>query len=108
MFQQIKDSLESAKESRDVERLKQLIVTNLKILRSTDSSGNNLLHYAASYGNKEFTQFLLNSGVQINAVNNLGQTALHSAVTNNQDQIVYILIEKVTVNLILILLPCRV
>lgn len=44
-----------------------------------DENGYTLLHAAASYNQLEILRFLLNSGVNINATDNDGDTALHYA-----------------------------
>ncbi len=44
-----------------------------------DELGNSMLHVAAQNGNKRLIKMLLRRGVQINAANLQGQTALHYA-----------------------------
>jgi ankyrin repeat protein len=101
MLKELADLVETAKESEDLAKLKNAIRNvssgeeDFSKLKVSDSSGNTLLHRAASVGNHEICEYFIQSGCSINAVNNLGQTALHAAATNNRDRIIKLLLEKV-------------
>lgn len=92
---QIIELLQNATEPKEIEKLKQITRENPKLITSTDSSGNSLLHTSAHVGNTEFMSYLIDSGIQINTQNQLGQTALHVAVAANQVDAVKLLLEKV-------------
>uniref|UniRef100_A0A8D8WUP2 Oxysterol-binding protein-related protein 1 n=1 Tax=Cacopsylla melanoneura TaxID=428564 RepID=A0A8D8WUP2_9HEMI len=52
------------------------------------------LHLASYFGHKSVVEFLLDQGVDINAVNDAGDTALHKAAFVGREDIVCLLISK--------------
>ena len=65
------------------------------------NNNNNLLHDAATIGNYNLVEKLIEKGANVNGVNNIGSTPLFSAVKTNNLDIVRLLIEKgADVNLI--------
>ena len=54
-------------------------------IQDTDPGKNTLLHIAVKTGKREIVQFLLNKGLDINALNNFGETPLHVACGKNKD-----------------------
>ena len=63
-----------------------------KTIRSTDGSGNTVLHYAAEWQYQKAIKSLLEKGADINARNANGETCLFSAVKTNNPQIINILV----------------
>jgi len=59
-----------------------------------DTEGNTLLHIACQCGNKRAVKFLLKQGAQINATNQLGNTALHYCYANMFLDLVAYLVSK--------------
>ncbi len=59
-----------------------------RTIRSTDGSGNTVLHYAAEWEYKDAIEALLIKGADINAKNANGETCLFSAVKTNNPQII--------------------
>ena len=98
--QKIETLLESSKEDKDIETLKELLNSDAaevgKLVNASDAGGNILLHSAAAAGNKEFAVHLLQLGSKVNHQNHIGQTPLHLAVTNNHVDMVEFLISMVT------------
>ncbi|HJK87174.1 MAG TPA: ankyrin repeat domain-containing protein [Candidatus Megaira endosymbiont of Nemacystus decipiens] len=65
------------------EIVKNLSETELKSLLNTkDAEGSSLLHYAAGIGSLGMSEYLLNKGADLNAVNNDGSTVLDAAIHN--------------------------
>lgn len=58
---------------------------------AVDSSGNSGLHYAAGYGRKELTEYLIKVGAAVGQSNAQGQTPLAVARINRQAPIVELL-----------------
>jgi len=58
---------------------------------AVDSSGNSGLHYAAGYGRKELTEYLLKTGAAVNQSNAQGQTPLSVATMNRHNVVIGIL-----------------
>ncbi|MBN1552604.1 ankyrin repeat domain-containing protein [bacterium] len=69
--------LNRALASRSIEMLKYLLQQGLDPAQK-DTAGNTVLHYAARYG-LEQTRIILESGVDVNAVNHRGETPLFNA-----------------------------
>jgi ankyrin repeat protein len=53
-----------------------------------------MLHCAAIGGNEAIVQLLLNQGVNIEAKDQYGQTALHSAAWNGNQNIVRLVLDR--------------
>ena len=65
------------------EIVKNLSETELKsLLNAKDAEGSSLLHYAAGIGSLGMSEYLLNNGADLNAVNNDGSTVLDAAIHN--------------------------
>ncbi len=63
--QQIESLIETGKEGKDLEKLRDLVELNPnkeKLISSVDHAGNTLLHVAASCGNKDFVSYLIDKG----------------------------------------------
>ena len=52
------------------------------------------MHVTASYGHKNATEFILDSGANINAIDDQGRTPLFEAVRSREKVIVELLIDK--------------
>ena len=59
-----------------------------------DKLGNTPLLNSAENGHKETVQLLIEKGVDVNANNHEGQSALHFAVISGHDEVVRVLIEN--------------
>src|SRR5690348_10973116 len=92
---QIVQFVEAATEAHDLERLRVILTEDRSLLSNVDSSGNSLLHIASATGNSTLVTILLELGVNIDLVNHLGQSALHVAVTNNREDVVELLLQRV-------------
>jgi ankyrin repeat protein len=57
--------------------LEELILTQKEPIDTQDNAQNTPLHYAAAAGHVETVKWLLDNGANINALNLLGDTALH-------------------------------
>jgi ankyrin repeat protein len=75
-----------------------------KQIHIPDSSGNTLLHLSAAAGHHELVLLLKEMNIELDAVNHLGQTALHTAVTNDKQSICEILIEMVHLPIIIVMI----
>lgn len=63
-------------------------------LTYVDSNGDTLLHIAAQQGDAETIAFLLDSGVDVNSLGDMGATALHYAHENQHKAIAELLIRR--------------
>lgn len=68
------------------------IITS-KTIKSTDGSGNTVLHYAAEWQYGDAINFLLTKGAKISAKNANGETPLFSAAKTNNPQIIQIIVD---------------
>lgn len=64
-----------------------------KTIRSTDGSGNTVLHYAAEWGYKDSIATLLTKGADINAKNANGETCLFNAAKTNKPDTIQAVID---------------
>eukprot|EP00933_Yihiella_yeosuensis_P032742 TRINITY_DN2637_c0_g1_i3.p1 TRINITY_DN2637_c0_g1~~TRINITY_DN2637_c0_g1_i3.p1 ORF type:complete len:267 (-),score=76.76 TRINITY_DN2637_c0_g1_i3:105-905(-) len=71
-----------------------LLLDNRANPYAVDSSGNSGLHYAAGYGRKELTEFLLKVGTSVSQANAQGQTPMEVATINKHDAIMQLLKAK--------------
>lgn len=80
-----------AAENNDVEKFKKILEWNRGIINanSKDIHGNTPLHYAASKGNIEVVEMILQKGVKVDADGNYGFTPLHVAVGQGHWDIVF-------------------
>lgn len=77
-----------------LEELKALIETFGLTLKEVDENGDTMLHAATKTGQIQVMQYLIDSGVNINATNMQGNTALHVAVLNEQSEALCLLLES--------------
>lgn len=66
----------------------------LKFLSSKAGLENNLLNMAARSGKIQCVAFLLDSGIPINSVSDVGESALHAAVRSGNFDCVMLLVER--------------
>eukprot|EP00933_Yihiella_yeosuensis_P032741 TRINITY_DN2637_c0_g1_i2.p1 TRINITY_DN2637_c0_g1~~TRINITY_DN2637_c0_g1_i2.p1 ORF type:complete len:290 (-),score=75.80 TRINITY_DN2637_c0_g1_i2:332-1132(-) len=71
-----------------------LLLDNRANPYAVDSSGNSGLHYAAGYGRKELTEFLLKVGTSVSQANAQGQTPMDVATVNKHEVIMQLLKSK--------------
>ena len=57
------------------------------VAETTDEHGNTLIILAAQQGSKRICKFLLRRGSNVNAQNNVGNTALHFCYAYNKDDL---------------------
>lgn len=83
----VEELLKSAAQS-NLDRIQQLIASGVNV-NSLDSqeSGNTPLHWAASFGNAEAVQLLLDNGASVNVANADGASPLHDAVNRKNIEI---------------------
>ncbi|XP_075112151.1 potassium channel SKOR-like isoform X2 [Nicotiana tabacum] len=84
--------LNCAAHDGDLYRLSRIIGAGADPSR-TDYDGRSPLHLAASKGHGDITVFLIQRGVEINARDKFGSTALLEAVKNGHDQVASLLME---------------
>lgn len=77
-----------------LEELKALIETFGLTLKEVDENGDTMLHAATKTGQIQVMQYLIDSGININATNMQGNTALHIAVLNEQSEALCLLLES--------------
>ncbi|GFR15221.1 hypothetical protein TNCT_287101 [Trichonephila clavata] len=65
-----------------------------KIINAKDKNGHTLLHWAASLGNQNVIQRLLDAGAEIDQISVKGNTPLHIAVSNGHKEIVESLLQS--------------
>ena len=82
-----KKKLLSALVNGDIEAVKHLIDRGANTKARYFKEKSTPFMIAASLGHIEIAQLILKHGVDINAVNNKGQTALHLAICNNPNSI---------------------
>lgn len=70
----------------------------VKQLLSEEADPNTIsaIHQAAGYGSEAIVQALLDSGVEVDLQNPVGQTALHCAACNSYEGVVRLLLQKGT------------
>uniref|UniRef100_A0A336N0B5 CSON009862 protein n=1 Tax=Culicoides sonorensis TaxID=179676 RepID=A0A336N0B5_CULSO len=79
--------------------LKYLIKEEIIPINLTNKDGKTLLHIAASLGNLEIVEFLINNKAEKNANDVIGKTPLHHAIKNESEEVFsYLIKEKVDVN----------
>lgn len=59
-----------------------------------DSNGDALIHIAASLGDVDTVRFLLNAGIDVALVGDMGSTALHYALSNGAAEVASLLMER--------------
>ena len=72
---------------------KKLKETNLD-LQTKDQFNNSFLHIAGMKGSLSVIEFLIDKGLEINAINSTGKTPLHLAIKNENIDIAIFLIKK--------------
>ncbi len=82
-----------ALKSRDVEKARQLIAQNMRLINSNNKDGMSVLAIAAAGGDREFVELLLKAGAYIDAQDYFGLTALMWAVTNGHKEVVEYLLD---------------
>ena len=88
-----KKDIHQAAASGDIERVKELLPkTKPDELVRTDGRGT-VLHVAVMKGHIEVARMLLNYGLDVDALNDLGQSPLYSAVNHNRDDIATMLLD---------------
>jgi ankyrin repeat protein len=60
----------------------------------TDKSGNSLLMRAILFGNNKLAAKLISLGANVNAINSIGRTPLHIAVSQSNRELTKLLVEK--------------
>lgn len=71
-----------------------LIKLKLAEINVRDKKANTPLHQSVKFNNKIISSFLINNGSDCNAINSNGETPLHIACTNGNNELISILIEK--------------
>lgn len=71
-----------------------LVEHGAKINEKSTYDGGTLLHTAAFSGHPEIIRKIINSGIDINAIDEDGNTALHLAANNIKDKAVKVIIEN--------------
>ena len=77
-----------------LEELKAIIESFGLTLKEMDENGSTMLHAATKTGQIQIMQYLIDSGIDIDATDLSGNTALHIAVLNEQKKAVCLLIES--------------
>ena len=66
------------------ETLHILLSRDAKLIEAVDSRKRTALHWACEWGNNDCVQFLLDHGSDVKAVDNIGNNALHKAITSGE------------------------
>jgi ankyrin repeat protein len=72
----------AAVRSQPRESVEPLLAANRDLLHAKDHGGTTLLHHAAGFGRLDTLTWLLDSGVDVNARNRRGASALHWAISS--------------------------
>ncbi len=80
--------------NKDVTMAELLLTSGIDITYARKDVGNNALHIAAGTGPVEMIKLLISYGVDMNKVNSFGTTPLITAITREQKEIAYLLLEK--------------
>ena len=86
-----------AAKSGDVATMKSLLATDPSLIDAHDTDGSTPLHCAVWKGHEKAVEFLVNSGANVNAVNqngHWGTTPLHAAAHANQGKIAQLLLNN--------------
>ena len=88
------DALFNAAALGEIEAVKVLLSGEPESIFARDSDGHTPLHVAATFvGSVAVVELLLANGVDVNAVNRHGDTALHKAAGNGHAEVVALLVE---------------
>lgn len=80
--------------SNDIGRVKVLVAKDTTLLNVRDKVGNTPLHQAVISGSVPITEFLIEKGADLNAINTQSITPLITAITNGKDDVSKVLIKK--------------
>lgn len=92
-----KNCFDSCKEG-SVERLKEYLAKNPKLINQTDENGMTMAMWACDRGHLEILKLLSDKGADLNKQDSDGQTALHYSCSNDQVKLVEFLVKNKKVN----------
>jgi len=72
----------------------ELLIENKANIQLRDRSGDSLLHKAATFNRENFSNRLIELGIEVNSTNKVGSAPLHYAVRSGNKGIVQLLIDK--------------
>lgn len=78
---------------RDGGSLQDWLITS-KTIKTTDGSGNTVLHYTADWGYSDSLQYLVSKGADIHAKNANGETCLFNGAKSNNPEIIQVILEN--------------
>eukprot|EP01080_Neovahlkampfia_damariscottae_P010211 gene10211-2631_t len=87
-------SLMSAIQNGNLTKVKNLILVSPDLIDASDYDNRTPLHIAASIGDLEIVQFLLEAGADVNALDNQDETPIQDALSHGKSQVVDFLIQK--------------
>ncbi|WP_039459475.1 tetratricopeptide repeat protein [Candidatus Jidaibacter acanthamoebae] len=88
----MKSNLIQAIQEDNIEQVEKEIKTNINI--ADLEFGGSILHWAAGFGSIEIINLLIKQGIEINKLDNDGQTALHWALGEGNTEVANLLIEN--------------
>lgn len=75
-------------EENDVEKLKELIRKNKRLVQESGEEGDTLLHNAALHSSSKVVKFLISKGAHVDAKDKYGGTPIHDAISGGNVEIV--------------------
>ncbi|KDQ59132.1 hypothetical protein JAAARDRAFT_33865, partial [Jaapia argillacea MUCL 33604] len=81
-------SIHNAAQNKQFYLVRSLVTGDPKLVDALDADQRTPLHWAASSGSVEITQYLLNQNAEVDKPDNSGWTPLHIAVSAGNDGVV--------------------
>jgi len=89
-------SIHDATKRSDIQKVRELLSTEIDINKDLDEHGATALHWAAVKGQKEIAEMLLAKGAKLGLRNRYGDTPMYLAVAFRHKDIVELLLSKGT------------